>query len=73
MITLTSKLSVREWVKPITYQWSKVSGPGTVTFGTPTAPVTTAAFDVAGDYVIRCAATDGTFSIHDDTSVLAAD
>jgi hypothetical protein len=56
----------------LTATWSVVSGPGPVTFGTPTVstsgPVgqpisinanTTAAFTVPGTYVLRLTATDG--------------
>ncbi len=34
-----------------TVAWSKVSGPGTVTFAAASAPVTTATFSATGDYV----------------------
>lgn len=40
------------------FQWTKVSGPGTVTFGTPTANTTTATFSIAGSYVLRFTATE---------------
>jgi DUF1680 family protein len=43
-----------------TAMWSKVSGPGTVTFADPTAVVTTAKFSDAGDYVIQLTADNGT-------------
>ncbi len=35
------------------YQWTKQSGPGTITFGTPNAEDTTIEADVDGTYVIR--------------------
>ena len=38
--------------------WTKVSGPGGVTFANPHSPLTTAAFDVAGTYVLQLSATD---------------
>jgi hypothetical protein len=38
--------------------WSKVSGPGTVTFGDATDPTTTASFSVDGVYVLRLTVTD---------------
>ncbi|MGE0173993.1 MAG: Ig-like domain repeat protein [Oligoflexales bacterium] len=41
-----------------TYQWSKQSGPGTITFGTPTAEDTTAIASVDGAYVLRLTVTD---------------
>jgi len=40
------------------YSWSKVSGPGTITFGTATAEDTTISASVEGTYVIRLTATD---------------
>src|SRR5262249_18521381 len=43
----------------LTTTWSKVSGPGTVTFGSVNAPITTASFSLAGTYVLRLTATDG--------------
>ncbi len=40
--------------------WSKVSGPGAVTFEDPKAAVTTAAFSKPGDYVLQVTADNGT-------------
>ena len=42
----------------ITYLWKEVTGPGTVTFGTPTAPNTTATFPAIGVYLLRLTASD---------------
>ena len=42
-----------------TVVWSKVSGPGGVTFGDPSQLTTTAIFDAAGTYVLRLTASDG--------------
>ncbi len=39
--------------------WSKVSGPGTVTFADANAARTTATFSAAGDYVLRVSASNG--------------
>ena len=44
---------------PLTYTWTRVSGPGTVTLGTPSAPTTTASFSAAGDHVMRLTVSDG--------------
>ncbi len=55
---------------PLTYLWSKVSGPGTVTFGTATAVSTTASFSAAGTYVLRLTASDGQASTSDDVQVI---
>jgi DUF1680 family protein len=43
---------------PVTV-WSRVSGPGTVTFADPGAAVTTAAFSSPGTYVLQVTADDG--------------
>ncbi|MCK4757400.1 MAG: right-handed parallel beta-helix repeat-containing protein, partial [Thermoplasmata archaeon] len=40
------------------YQWTKVSGPGTITFGTPTAEDTTIEADTDGTYIIQLSVTD---------------
>ncbi len=40
-------------------RWSKVSGPGTVTFADATAATTTATFSVTGEYVLRVTADNG--------------
>jgi hypothetical protein len=42
-----------------TITWSKVSGPGTVTFGNENMAATTASFSEAGSYILRLAAFDG--------------
>ncbi|MDB6172981.1 MAG: hypothetical protein JWL59_2292 [Chthoniobacteraceae bacterium] len=46
----------------LTFTWSKVSGPGTVAFGSVNAVNTTATFSVAGTYVLGLAASDGQFT-----------
>ncbi|WP_442485363.1 malectin domain-containing carbohydrate-binding protein [Aeoliella sp. SH292] len=43
----------------LTSTWSKVSGPGTVTFGNTARPATTANFSAPGTYVLQLSATDG--------------
>ena len=43
----------------LTVTWSKVSGPGTVTFANANAKATTASFSAAGTYVLQLSATDG--------------
>ncbi|MBV5338757.1 MAG: Ig-like domain repeat protein, partial [Deltaproteobacteria bacterium] len=42
-----------------TYAWSKVSGPGTITFGTSAALSTTISANAEGTYILRFTATDG--------------
>ncbi len=41
-----------------TYQWTKQSGPGTISFGSPTALETTISASADGSYVLRLTATD---------------
>jgi len=54
----------------LTSTWSKVSGPGTVTFGSATAVDTTAAFSTAGTYVLRLHASDSLLSASGDMQVV---
>jgi hypothetical protein len=49
--------------------WSKVSGPGTVAFGDPSAPSTTATFSASGTYVLRLTADDSALQSSDDLTV----
>src|SRR5262249_16789606 len=46
----------------VTQQWSKLSGPGSVTFSAPTQPVTQATFSSAGTYLLQLTATDSQLS-----------
>ena len=56
-------------IAPLVNAWSQVSGPGTTTFADPTAPTTTATFDIEGTYILRLTADDGEFVGTDDVSV----
>lgn len=49
--------------------WSKVSGPGTVTFGNASAASTTASFSQAGVYVLRLTASDGSLQAMDEVQI----
>ena len=49
--------------------WTKVSGPGTVTFTDNHAVDTTATFSTPGTYVLRLSSSDGILSSADDVSV----
>ncbi|HEX8150503.1 MAG TPA: PKD domain-containing protein [Pyrinomonadaceae bacterium] len=53
----------------LTTQWTKVSGPGTVTFADASQPGTTASFGADGTYVLRLTATDTVLSSADDLTV----
>ena len=52
-----------------TVQWSKTSGPGSVTFGNPGSLTTTANFSSAGTYVLRLTANDGSAGSFDEVTV----
>ncbi len=53
----------------LTIAWSKVSGPGTVTFEPANAAVTTARFSASGTYVLRLTASDGALSASAEVSI----
>ena len=52
-----------------TIAWSKVSGPGTVTFAASALADTTATFSAAGTYVLRCSATNPAGTGSDDITI----
>jgi Bacterial Ig domain/K319L-like, PKD domain len=53
----------------VTTTWSKVSGPGTVTFADASAVDTTANFSAAGSYTLRLSASDSALTNSDDLVV----
>jgi hypothetical protein len=53
-----------------TKQWTKESGPGTVTFTSPTTANTDASFSQAGTYVLRLTANDGQLSSFDEVTII---
>ncbi len=53
----------------VTSSWTKVSGPGNVTFGNPSAIDTTATFTATGTYLLRLTASDGSLTSFDDVTV----
>lgn len=57
----------------LTYSWTKVSGPGTVTFGNAAAVDTTARFSATGSYVLRLTASDGALSASDTVTISVTD
>ena len=54
----------------LTTTWSKLSGPGIVTFGNANQLATTASFSVAGTYVLRLEASDSDKGSFDDVSII---
>jgi uncharacterized protein (DUF1800 family) len=53
----------------LTYAWSKVLGPGNVTFGNANALSTSANFSEAGTYTLRLTVSDSQIASHDDVNV----
>lgn len=53
----------------LTASWSKVSGPGTVTFGNANQAATTATFSATGVYVLRLTGNDSQLTTTDDVTV----
>lgn len=53
----------------LTVAWTKVSGPGAVTFADPHAVATTATFGGAGAYTLRLCASDTEFNVCDDVVI----
>jgi hypothetical protein len=53
----------------LTFDWTKFSGPGTVTLANTNALQTTASFSTAGTYALRLTANDGALSVSDDLTV----
>ena len=54
----------------VSVSWSVVSGPGAVSFGDASSPVTTADFVTEGAYVLRLSADDSELTASDDVTVL---
>ena len=57
----------------LTTMWSKVSGPGTVTFDNPNVTVTGARFSEIGSYVLRLTASDGALTGADEITINVID
>ena len=56
----------------LTSTWSKVSGPGDVTFANANSPTTTATFSASGTYILRLTTTDSELSASDDVTINVA-
>ncbi len=55
----------------VTTTWSKVSGPGDVTFGDSSAVDTTAGFSTAGTYILKLEVSDSSLSDDDTVQIVA--
>src|SRR6185295_12235611 len=51
---------------PLVTSWTKVSGPGAVTFSSPGLPATAASFSLPGAYLLRLSSSDSSLSGSDD-------
>jgi serine protease len=56
----------------LSYAWTKVSGPGTVTFTNANSLASSASFSAAGVYVLRMTVSDSVLSTTDDVNVTVA-
>ncbi len=56
----------------LTYEWTKVSGPGSVTFGNASARETTAACSAVGTHILRLRVSDGEFTTAGEFQAVAA-
>jgi hypothetical protein len=57
--------------RPLTFLWTKVSGPGTLTWSAQQKSMTHIHFSTKGLYVIQCAVSDGQFVVTDKITILA--
>jgi hypothetical protein len=55
---------------PVTVRWTKVSGPGSVSFSASRALVTTVSFSAKGTYKLRLTASDGQLSAFDEVQIV---
>ncbi len=53
----------------LTYVWSKVSGPGNVTFSNPNAAITKAGFSLSGVYILKLTVNDGSATASDEVTI----
>jgi hypothetical protein len=53
----------------LSINWSKVSGPGTVTFGSATQSASTASFSASGTYVLQLQASDSQYTVNSNVTV----
>ena len=58
---------------PVSYSWTQLSGPGTVTFSAPSASSTNMTFSTVGIYRVRVSVSDATYSTGRDLTVFAGE
>ena len=69
---LTSAIQQSTATAPLSWVWSKVSGPGTATYANSTSASTTVTFDTAGTYILQATATLGTTTASATRTVIVA-
>ena len=69
---LTSAIQQSTATAPLSWAWSKLSGPGTTTFANAASASTTVTFDTAGTYVLQATATLGTTTASATRTVIVA-
>ncbi len=70
--TTLAGTAVSELADTLTAAWSKISGPGAVTFGNPASPATTLTFAQSGSYVLRLTGTNSIAQDFAELSITAA-
>ncbi len=68
-LSLSGSASDTDGPSAVSVTWTKISGPGSVSFGSATTAATTATFSALGTYVLRLSATDGLATVTDDVTV----
>lgn len=56
-------------VNSLTFFWTRISGPGTVTWGAQQKATTHARFSAKGLYVLQCAVYDGQYTVTDRITI----
>ncbi len=69
MVNAEATRDTPQGITNIPVTWSKVSGPGTVTFETVTSTASAASFSTPGTYVLRASSTYGATTVSDEVRV----
>jgi hypothetical protein len=57
--------------RTLTFNWTRVSGPGSVSWTAQQRSMTHARFSIKGLYVIQCAVSDGQYTVTDRITIMA--
>jgi RHS repeat-associated protein len=73
-IALSGSVSdVEQSGSQLTIWWTRLNGPGDVTFSDVHSPTATATFSTDGDYVLQLSAFDGEFTVSDEITISTCD